>query len=114
VLWVATELVEQDAPQPTFLEVPATETRLRLSIRDTGKGIRADDLPHVFDPFFTTKSSGTGLGLSVSHGIIQEHQAVIDVESQRAWAPCSTSPSPCCKPRWWHDHRNHPAPAHQP
>jgi signal transduction histidine kinase len=54
---------------------------MRLSIRDSGKGIRADDLPHVFDPFFTTKSSGTGLGLSVSHGIIQEHQAVIDVES---------------------------------
>jgi signal transduction histidine kinase len=80
-LWVGTALVEQETNQPTFLEVPCTETRLRLSIRDSGKGIRADDLPHVFDPFFTTKSSGTGLGLSVSHGIIQEHQAVIDVES---------------------------------
>jgi signal transduction histidine kinase len=89
--------------QPTFLGVPsATESRLRLSIRDTGKGIRADDLPHVFDPFFTTKSSGTGLGLSVSHGIIQEHQAVIDVESTEwAWARCSTSPSPMLQAKRW-------------
>lgn len=80
-LHVSTNLIEQETNQPTFLNVPSTETRLRLSIRDSGRGIRPDDLPHVFDPFFTTKSSGTGLGLSVSHGIIHEHHAVIDVES---------------------------------
>ncbi|HEX4638506.1 MAG TPA: ATP-binding protein [Chthoniobacterales bacterium] len=55
---------------------------LRITIRDTGEGIRAEDLPHVFDPFFTTKDYGTGLGLSVVHGIIQEHGGQIEVESE--------------------------------
>lgn len=54
---------------------------IRLSIRDTGIGIAAEYLSRVFDPFFSTKSSGTGLGLSVSHGIIQEHNGTIDIES---------------------------------
>lgn len=55
---------------------------LRISIRDTGEGIRGEDIPHVFDPFFTTKDYGTGLGLSVVHGIIQEHGGQIEVESE--------------------------------
>jgi signal transduction histidine kinase len=55
---------------------------LRVTIRDTGEGIRREDLPHVFDPFFTTKDYGTGLGLSVVHGIVQEHGGQIEVESE--------------------------------
>ena len=55
---------------------------LRISIRDSGEGIKPEDLPHVFDPFFTTKDYGTGLGLSVVHGIIQEHGGQIEVESE--------------------------------
>jgi signal transduction histidine kinase len=55
---------------------------LRVTIRDTGEGISREDLPHVFDPFFTTKDYGTGLGLSVVHGIIQEHGGQIEVESE--------------------------------
>ncbi|MFL6589322.1 MAG: ATP-binding protein [Chthoniobacterales bacterium] len=55
---------------------------LRVTIRDDGEGIRTEDIPHVFDPFFTTKDYGTGLGLSVVHGIIQEHGGQIEVESQ--------------------------------
>lgn len=54
---------------------------IRVSIRDTGEGIAAENIPHVFDPFFTTKETGTGLGLSVTHGIIREHKGVIDVDS---------------------------------
>jgi PAS domain S-box-containing protein len=60
------------------------EEALRISIRDTGEGIRSEDIPHVFDPFFTTKDFGTGLGLSVVHGIIQEHGGQIEVESELA------------------------------
>lgn len=59
-----------------------TQEILRITIRDNGEGIRAEDLPHVFDPFFTTKDYGTGLGLSVVHGIIQEHGGQIEVESE--------------------------------
>jgi nitrogen-specific signal transduction histidine kinase len=55
---------------------------LRVTIRDDGEGIRSEDIPHVFDPFFTTKDYGTGLGLSVVHGIIQEHGGQIEVESE--------------------------------
>jgi signal transduction histidine kinase len=55
---------------------------LRVTIRDNGEGIRTEDIPHVFDPFFTTKESGTGLGLSVVHGIIQEHGGQVEVESE--------------------------------
>ena len=55
---------------------------LRVTVRDDGEGIRKEDIPHVFDPFFTTKDYGTGLGLSVVHGIIQEHGGQIEVESE--------------------------------
>jgi signal transduction histidine kinase len=55
---------------------------VRLVVRDTGTGIAPEILPKIFDPFFTTKPDGTGLGLSVSHGIIHDHQGSVDVESQ--------------------------------
>jgi PAS domain S-box-containing protein len=67
---------------------PLTQTNgeahevLRITVRDSGEGIRKEDLAHVFDPFFTTKDYGTGLGLSVVHGIIQEHGGQIEVESE--------------------------------
>ncbi|HEY4245065.1 MAG TPA: ATP-binding protein [Kofleriaceae bacterium] len=54
-----------------------------VSIVDRGAGIAPDDLPKIFDPFFTTKGvgEGTGLGLSVSFGIVQDHGGFIDVDS---------------------------------
>jgi nitrogen-specific signal transduction histidine kinase len=55
---------------------------LRVTVRDDGEGIRKEDIPHVFDPFFTTKDYGTGLGLSVVHGIIQEHGGQVEVQSE--------------------------------
>jgi PAS domain S-box-containing protein len=54
---------------------------IRLTIRDTGPGIPADALSRIFDPFFTTKHRGTGLGLSVTYGIIQDHGGQVDVTS---------------------------------
>ena len=56
-----------------------------ISIADNGSGIAAEDLEHIFEPFFTTKGvgEGTGLGLSISHGIIQEHQGWITVDSEQ-------------------------------
>jgi signal transduction histidine kinase len=57
---------------------------LCITIRDNGEGIPEENVGHVFDPFFTTKDYGTGLGLSVVHGIIQEHGGQIEVESELA------------------------------
>jgi PAS domain S-box-containing protein len=57
---------------------------IRVSFSDTGPGIPPQVLPKIFDPFFSTKEvgTGTGLGLSVSHGIIQEHGGRIWAESE--------------------------------
>jgi two-component system NtrC family sensor kinase len=55
-----------------------------ISIADTGKGIDPRDLKRIFEPFFTTKpiGVGTGLGLSVSYGIVQKHGGTMDVQSE--------------------------------
>jgi PAS domain S-box-containing protein len=57
---------------------------VRLSIEDTGKGIEKSIQEKIFDPFFTTKgrAKGTGMGLSVVHGIIKKHNGIINVYSE--------------------------------
>lgn len=52
-----------------------------IEIMDIGCGIKEEDMKNIFNPFFTTKTEGTGLGLAVTHKIIQEHNGKIKVES---------------------------------
>jgi two-component system NtrC family sensor kinase len=58
--------------------------KIKIDVRDNGTGIAKEHLPHIFDPFFTTKDvgQGTGLGLSVSFGIIKKHGGQISVKSK--------------------------------
>lgn len=61
-----------------------------VSVQDEGHGISRDDLPRIFEPFFTTKAAGegSGLGLSVARGIIEEHGGFIEVDSAPGAGSC--------------------------
>jgi two-component system, NtrC family, sensor kinase len=57
---------------------------LRIDVTDNGVGISPDDLPHIFEPFFSTKqgTSGIGLGLAITHGIVKSHNGRIEALSE--------------------------------
>jgi two-component system, NtrC family, sensor kinase len=72
------------------LRAGETPDEIRIDVADTGKGIPADQLDSIFDPFFTTKKEGegTGLGLSVTYGIIKNHGGRITVQSTPGKGTC--------------------------
>jgi len=57
---------------------------VQIVVRDDGSGIPADILPRIFEPFLTTKETGrgVGLGLAISHSILERHNGTIEVQSQ--------------------------------
>jgi two-component system, NtrC family, sensor kinase len=71
-------LVVETAEQPRY-----NAQWITLTVRDTGEGIPPKNLQRIFEPFFTTHSDrgGTGLGLSVTYGIVTDHAGMIEVES---------------------------------
>ena len=81
LLSVSTKLAEREAVE-----------YLTVTVRDNGIGIQPEHLERIFEPFFTTRpvGSGTGLGLSVSYGIVNEHGGILEVESQLGKGSCFT------------------------
>ena len=61
-----------------------------MRVIDDGSGIAQEDIRHLFEPFFTTKDvgQGTGLGLPIAYGIMQEHGGWIDVQSRLGEGSC--------------------------
>jgi two-component system NtrC family sensor kinase len=78
-----TNAVQAMTPEGGVLRVRsyAANDDVRLEVTDTGNGISSDTRAHIFEPFFTTKKEGegTGLGLSVSYGIVTAHGGTIEV-----------------------------------
>ncbi len=66
--------------------VSGNEDHLKITIADTGTGIKSEHMLKIFDPFFTTKEQGkgTGLGLSISYGIIHDHGGIIWAENNES------------------------------
>ena len=83
-LYIKTKNVELDSSDLPDEYGVTTGNYVKLSIKDTGKGIDEDIIDKIFDPFFTTKgrAKGTGMGLAVVYGIIKKHNGFIDVHSK--------------------------------
>ncbi len=98
------EIVLTTAYKPGMrLSVPGSPGKVTLPlefcVRDNGKGVPEDLIPHLFEPFVTTKANGTGLGLALVAKIIRDHGGVIECESQagkttfRVLMPAWTAPT---------------------
>jgi two-component system NtrC family sensor kinase len=76
--------VSREAISPPWQVEESESPYVCVRVKDEGQGILPDHLPHIFEPFYTTKAigDGTGLGLSVSYGIVEEHRGWIAVESK--------------------------------
>ncbi len=84
VLDVAVDTVALDSPRVLASSELVPGRYVRLMVRDTGAGMDARTLERAFEPFFTTKGpgQGTGLGLSVVHGVMRTHGGAVDVRSE--------------------------------
>ncbi len=67
-----------------YIKTLSSDTGIKISIKDNGRGMTSEVKKHIFEPFYTTKDvgKGTGLGLSISFGIIEQHNGTIDVISE--------------------------------
>jgi PAS domain S-box-containing protein len=67
-----------------ILRTESVDDQVRVAIQDDGSGITQENRQHLFDPFYTTRyrEGGSGLGLSIAHGIIADHGGAIDLESE--------------------------------
>jgi two-component system, NtrC family, sensor kinase len=65
------------------IKTKASNKEIQVTVKDNGKGISPENLTRVFEPFYTTKAPGrgTGLGLSVSHRIVKQHEGSIQIQS---------------------------------
>lgn len=84
--------LKKNGPKEVYILAKEIDGAVEISIKDTGSGIKQEDLPSIFDAFFTTKpkGQGTGLGLSISKGIIHDQGGSINVSSVYGEGACFT------------------------
>jgi signal transduction histidine kinase len=82
ILLNALHAVEEDGVITIESRFNSHQERISVEIADNGCGIPEEDTKKIFEPFFSRKSNGTGLGLAVSYGIIQNHRGDIRVFSE--------------------------------
>lgn len=101
ILEVSLSRASLDPPGTTPGQTAQPENRVRLAVSDTGHGMDQNTMERIFDPFFTTKKrgEGSGLGLSVAHGIVMSHGGTITVSSKpgkgttfEVFLPCASLP----------------------
>jgi two-component system, NtrC family, sensor histidine kinase PilS len=63
---------------------------IRMTVIDSGPGLREEDIPRMFDPFFTTREGGTGLGLAMVHRAVEAHRGAILVDNMKGSGACFT------------------------
>lgn len=78
----ATEAMPQGGELCIETKLSGDNDELSVAFTDTGVGLSEKEMANIFEPFFTTKATGTGLGLSVSYGIIERHGGSIEVQSE--------------------------------
>jgi signal transduction histidine kinase len=83
VKWSTRQMVDSSRPidQSTTRPVDSGDF-IEIAVADTGSGIPPEHLDRIFEPYFTTREGGTGLGLALTHKILEEHGGTIRVESQ--------------------------------
>ena len=82
LLMNAMEAMSSTSEKKLVLRAWQEAGELRISVADNGEGMREEQLGRLFEPFYTSKSQGIGLGLYVSHKIVREHGARIEVQSE--------------------------------
>lgn len=83
-LWFKTENIALDEKKASNIPAARPGKYIRITVKDTGLGIKKELMTKIFNPFFSTKEpgEGTGMGLSVVHGIIKKHKGWINVSSE--------------------------------
>ncbi|MCC6395601.1 MAG: response regulator, partial [Bacteroidetes bacterium] len=81
-LTIATQLTTADATTSSRFSSVRPGPFVEIRVTDTGRGMPPAMQDRIFEPFFTTKDNGTGLGLSVVYGVVQNHKGFIDLETE--------------------------------
>jgi two-component system NtrC family sensor kinase len=84
----AIQAIDQDGVIRVHSWMDPGRKAVKVEIADSGCGIAKENLDKIFEPFFSTKKEGSGLGLAVSYGILQNHQGRIEVKSEEGEMTC--------------------------